>query len=138
MDFHKIKGNMNQNDLAQTFHRLHAERPLVLPNAWDAASAAVIVHAGASAIATTSSGVSWSRGRRDGHGLSRADAVEAIRSIVEAVDVPVSADIEGGYGAGTLEDVTQTVEAVLDAGAVGVKHLDQGWSFGKIEILFDH
>jgi 2-methylisocitrate lyase-like PEP mutase family enzyme len=105
--------------LAETLRALHDDRTLVLPNAWDAASAAVIARAGATAIATTSAGVSWSAGRRDGNGLSREEMAESVGRIVRAVDVPVSADIEGGYGP-SPDDVAATVKAVLDAGAVGI------------------
>ncbi len=111
---------MTQHDLAASFRQFHDQRPLVLPNAWDAGSARVIERAGAQAIATTSAGVSWALGQRDGHGLSRHRAMEAVRAIVEAVFVPVSADVESGYGTGTPDDVAETVEAVLDAGAVGI------------------
>ena len=92
---------------------------LVLPNAWDAGSAAVMAAAGAKAIATTSGGVSWSLGRPDGEGLDREAMAAQVGRIVEAVDVPVTADIEGGYGPAP-EDVAKTVEAVIRAGAVGV------------------
>ncbi|MFJ5230536.1 isocitrate lyase/phosphoenolpyruvate mutase family protein [Kitasatospora sp. NPDC088391] len=104
---------------ARALRTLAAGPLLVLPNAWDAGSAAVIAAAGAPAIATTSGGVSWSAGRGDGHGLDRAAMAEAVRRIVAAVDVPVTADIEGGYGAAP-EDVAETVRAVVAAGAVGV------------------
>ncbi|MGW2253512.1 isocitrate lyase/PEP mutase family protein [Kitasatospora sp. NPDC001660] len=92
---------------------------LVLPNAWDAGSAAVIASAGAPAVATTSGGVSWSLGAGDGQRLGRAEMVEAARRIVAAVDVPVTVDAEGGYGP-LPADVAATVEAVIGAGAVGV------------------
>jgi 2-methylisocitrate lyase-like PEP mutase family enzyme len=108
-----------QQGKAQTFKAMHREGTLVLPNAWDAGSAAVMAAHGATAIATTSGGVSWSLGRPDGQGLSRNDMVEQVRRIATAVDIPVSADIESGYGP-TPEDVAQTVEAVIAAGAVGV------------------
>ncbi|ADB30963.1 PEP phosphonomutase [Kribbella flavida DSM 17836] len=98
---------------------LRALDPLVLPNAWDAASAVVIAEAGAPAIATTSGGVAWSLGRPDGQALTRAEMVEQVRRIVAAVDVPVTADIEGGYGP-RPDDVAKTITAVVDAGAVGV------------------
>lgn len=111
---------MRQTERATAFRRLHAQRILILPNAWDAASARVIEHAGALAIATTSAGVSWTHGRGDGQKLDRAGMIETVRSIAEAVDVPVTADIEGGYGTGSPQDVAETVRAVLDAGAVGV------------------
>jgi 2-methylisocitrate lyase-like PEP mutase family enzyme len=89
--------------------------PLVLPNAWDAASARVIEQAGAEAIATTSAGVAWSLGYPDGDHLQAEDAVAVVARIVRVVDVPVTADIESGYG-----DVTTTVKMVADAGAVGI------------------
>ncbi|GHE08380.1 isocitrate lyase/PEP mutase family protein [Streptomyces alanosinicus] len=111
-----------QRELADTLRALHTPadgRALVLPNAWDAASAALIARAGARAIATTSGGVAWSAGRPDGHGLTRQEMAEAVRRIADAVEVPVSADIEGGYGPGA-DDVAATVRAVIGAGAVGV------------------
>ena len=119
---------MTQRERAAAFQRLHppvADELLVLPNAWDAMSARVIETAGARAIATTSSGVSWALGRRDGQGLTREAMAGAVRLIVAAVKIPVTADIEAGYGAGTPEDVAETVRAVLDAGAVGI-NLEDG------------
>lgn len=111
---------MSQADRAAHFRELHGRRPLVLPNAWDAASARVIELAGASAIGTTSAGVSWACGRRDGQQLRREEMVRAVRRVVEAVAVPVTADVESGYGEGSTRDVTETVQAVIAAGAVGV------------------
>lgn len=109
--------------LAESFAALHrAGDPLLLPNAWDAASAAVIADAGARAIATTSAGVAWSLGVADGADLGPERAAAAVARIVAAVDVPVSADIEAGYGA-----VDETVTAVLQAGAVGV-NIEDGMS----------
>jgi 2-methylisocitrate lyase-like PEP mutase family enzyme len=92
---------------------------LILPNAWDAGSAVIIAAAGAAAIATTSGGVAWSTGRPDGQALTREQMIERVKSIAEAVDLPVSADVEGGYGPGP-EDVAATVEAAIGAGVVGV------------------
>ncbi len=108
-----------QKATAEKLRALHAAGLLILPNAWDAGSAAVIALAGAQAIATTSGGIAWSLGRRDGQRLTRAEMVERIREIVAAVAIPVTADIEGGYGPGP-EDVALTVETVIAAGAVGV------------------
>ncbi|GAA1251798.1 hypothetical protein GCM10009665_48110 [Kitasatospora nipponensis] len=104
---------------ARLLRRLSADTVLVLPNAWDAGSAAVIAAAGAPAIATTSGGVSWSLGRGDGQGLSRQEMVDAVRRIAASVDVPVTVDVEGGYGPDPA-DVAATVRAVVAAGAVGV------------------
>lgn len=125
---------MSRQDLAATFRRLHTGQPLVLPNAWDASSARVIERAGARAIATTSAAVSWALGRRDGHGLERARSIEATRAMAEVAKVPVTADIEGGYGAGTPEDVAETVGAVIDAGAVGI-NLEDSNSTGDTPLL---
>lgn len=100
---------------AEEFRALHKGPILVLPNAWDAASAAVIAAAGARAIATTSGGVAWALGRRDGERLTLAEVTDVVRRVAEAVDVPVTADVESGYG-----DVAATVAAVIGAGAVGV------------------
>jgi 2-methylisocitrate lyase-like PEP mutase family enzyme len=84
-------------------------------------------------VATTSGGVSWALGRRDGHGLDRDLAVQAIGRIVAAVSVPVSADIEGGYGLDP-DAVVETVSAVVASGAAGINLED---SFGAGVPLID-
>lgn len=104
---------------AQSLRALHDGGVLILPNAWDAGSAALIARAGAKAIATTSGGIAWSLGRPDGQRLTRAEMIEQVRRIVAAVDIPVTADVEGGYGPGPY-DVEATIEAVVAAGAAGV------------------
>ncbi len=109
-----------QTDKAALFRSLHTPvRPLALANAWDVASACVIEAAGAPAIATTSAGIAWSLGRPDGETLTVDEVVDLIARIVAAVDVPVTADIEGGYGPAAT-DVAETVTRVWEAGAVGV------------------
>lgn len=110
---------ISQQEKAATFRALHEGPVLVLPNAWDAGSAAMIARAGAKAIATTSGGVAWSRGRGDGQELTRDEMADVVRRIAAAVDVPVTADVEGGYGP-SPDDVALTVSATIDAGAVGV------------------
>jgi 2-methylisocitrate lyase-like PEP mutase family enzyme len=104
-----------------TFHGLHdhRSRPLVLVNVWDAASARLVEDAGATAIATTSAGVAWSLGRPDGNTLTRAEAMDAVARIAASVSVPVTVDIESGY-ADDADGVARTVDAVLEAGAVGI------------------
>ncbi|OKI00708.1 3-methyl-2-oxobutanoate hydroxymethyltransferase [Streptomyces sp. CB02923] len=111
-------------DKARAFRALHDDArrhraPLVLPNAWDTASARIVEAAGAPAIATTSAGVAWSLGVPDGDRLGRGRALDLIARIAAAVTVPVTADIESGYGDGP-EDVAETVRGVVAAGAVGV------------------
>lgn len=105
---------------AELFRSLHVPgTPLVLVNAWDAASARIAEAAGSTAVATTSAGVAWSLGAPDGDVLDRDQAVELIKRIVKAVSVPVTADIEGGFGT-TPAEVGETITAVIAAGAVGV------------------
>ncbi|GGV34291.1 2-methylisocitrate lyase [Streptomyces longisporoflavus] len=110
----------NLRDHALSFRALHvAGRPLVLPNAWDAASARLIEAAGAAAVATTSAGVAWDLGAADGDRLGGDRALGAVARIAAAVAVPVTADIESGYAADPA-GVARTVRGVLAAGAVGV------------------
>ncbi|MEV6650769.1 isocitrate lyase/phosphoenolpyruvate mutase family protein [Streptomyces sp. NPDC051219] len=106
--------------------------PLVLPNVWDAASAALVQSAGATAVATTSAGISWSLGRADGHGLSLDEMAAAVRRIASVVAVPVTADIEGGYGAAPAA-VAKSVATVVAAGAAGINLED---STGADEPLY--
>jgi len=110
---------------AELFASLHQRGdPLLLANAWDVASAVAIASAGAKAIATTSAGVAWSLGVPDGADLGADRAAAVIRRITAAVPVPVSADIEAGYGH-SPEAVAATVAAVAGAGAVGVNIEDR-------------
>ncbi|MCX5353782.1 isocitrate lyase/phosphoenolpyruvate mutase family protein [Streptomyces mirabilis] len=114
---------MNQNPTHETalaFRALHIPgRPLVLPNAWDTASARLVEEAGAAAVATTSAGLAWDLGTADGDRLDRDRALGAVARVAAAVRVPVSADIESGY-AKDAAGVGDTIRAVLAAGAVGV------------------
>lgn len=126
---------MEQSELThgETFAALHRRGdPLLLANAWDAASAAVIQAAGAPAIATTSSGVAWALGVPDGGILGPQALGAALGRIVAAVDVPVTADIEDGYGPAPA-DVAVTVRAALDAGVVGINLEDRA---GGQRVLF--
>ena len=104
--------------------------PLVLVNVWDAASARLVEKAGARAIATSSSAISWSLGFPDGSHMPPGLAFDVLRRIAAATGVPVTADIESGYAGsdGSFDDgrLRQTVAAVLEAGAVGVNLEDSG------------
>ena len=104
------------------FRALH-EDLLVLPNAWDAPSARVIAAAGAHAVATTSAGVAWSRGRADGapppHGLDADDALDALARMLLSLEVPLSADLESGYAA-TPAGVASTVTRAVELGVSGI------------------
>ncbi|MBX3481189.1 MAG: isocitrate lyase/phosphoenolpyruvate mutase family protein [Caulobacter sp.] len=110
---------------ATDFHALHAGPDvLVLPNAWDAASAAMMQDAGARAVATSSAAVAWARGYADGDNLPVPVLLDVISGMARGLSVPLTADIEGGFtdDPGTL---TETVEAVIGAGAVGI-NLEDG------------
>lgn len=110
----------NQHATATAFRALHTPgTPLVLPNAWDLASARVVEAAGAAAVATTSAGLAWALGAADGDRLTRDRALAAVAAITAAVEVPVTADIESGY-AEDAAGVADTVRAALAAGVVGV------------------
>jgi len=107
---------------AEKAHKLQAlhlgPRILVLPNVWDVASARIVEDAGFPAIATSSAGVANSLGYPDGQKISRDEMLEVVARIVRAVSVPVTADMEAGYGK-TPEDLAQTAVAIVEAGAVG-------------------
>lgn len=107
-------------DKAQLLRSLHhGPRILVLPNAWDAASARVFEAEGFAAIATTSAGVAAALGYPDGGIVPPREMIEAVGRITRAVKLPVSADIEHAYGA-TPDAVADVVLRVIAAGAVGV------------------
>src|SRR4029450_12005691 len=113
-------------DKAARLRALHKGPPiLVLPNAWDAASARIFQAEGFSAIATTSAGVAAALGFPDGGVVPSREMIEAIGRIVRAVDVPVTADIEHAYGA-TPSAVADNVLRVVAAGAVGINIEDCG------------
>lgn len=110
----------SQRVKAEAFRRMHdRSRVLVLPNAWDAASARIFEDAGFTAVATTSAGVSYTAGYPDGEAIPREDMVTIVRWIARSVAVPVTADIESGFGSSPGE-VAETVRMVIEAGAVGI------------------
>jgi 2-methylisocitrate lyase-like PEP mutase family enzyme len=119
---------MDHTDLqrkAEVLRSLHDRtRILVLPNVWDAAGARIIEEAGFPAVATTSAGVAWTLGHPDGERISRDEMAEMVGRICRAVSVPVTADMESGYGPEPAH-VAATVRAVIDAGAVGL-NLEDG------------
>ncbi|HEY7463471.1 MAG TPA: isocitrate lyase/phosphoenolpyruvate mutase family protein [Candidatus Limnocylindria bacterium] len=108
------------SDLASLAEQLlslhHGPRPLILPNAWDVASALAVQRAGAAAIATTSSGVAESLGYPDGEAIPPGEMFAAVARIAVAVSVPVTADVEAGYGL----PYEALVSRLLRAGAVGL------------------
>lgn len=114
-----------QASKAEAFRALHrGPRLLLLPNAWDAMSARIVASEGFPAIATTSGGVAWALGYPDGEAAPWEEVVAATARIARAVSVPVTADIETGYG-DTPEAVARSIGDIIRAGAVGV-NLEDG------------
>jgi len=115
---------MDLNNNATVFAHLHRQpHPLRLPNAWDAGSALLIESLGAAAIATTSAGVAWSLGYRDGDKLPLELHLASIASIARVINVPLSVDIEGGY-ATAEHSLERVVARFIDVGAVGINIQD--------------
>ena len=101
----------------------HGPHPLLLPNIWDVASARMVEEAGFPALATTSAGVAFSLGYPDGEQISRDEMLARVARIAKAVKVPVTADVEAGYG-NRPEDAAQTARGVIEAGAIGMNFED--------------
>jgi 2-methylisocitrate lyase-like PEP mutase family enzyme len=116
---------MDQKTKAEAFGALHAGPDiLILPNAWDGASAAIMEDAGAKAVATSSAAVAWAHGYPDGDALPLPKLLSTIETVARVVSVPVTADIEGGY-TDDLGQLAETIKAVIGAGAVGI-NLEDG------------
>ncbi|HZR57308.1 MAG TPA: isocitrate lyase/phosphoenolpyruvate mutase family protein [Terriglobales bacterium] len=112
--------NTDQQQKAQNFKSLHhGSKVLVLPNAWDVASACIVEQAGFGAIATTSAGIAFTLGYPDGQKITRNEMLQVVARIASSVRVPVTADVEAGYG-DRPEDAAETARAVIQAGAVGM------------------
>src|SRR5438045_5522696 len=109
---------MNQREKAERFHALHkGPGAFVIPNPWDGGSARILAGLGFGALATSSGAAAGVLGRRDGH-ISRDEALAQVRIIVAATDLPVSADLEKGFGE-TPAVVAETVRLAAEAGLVG-------------------
>jgi len=114
-----------QKRKADAFRAMHrGPRTLLLPNVWDVAGARIIEDAGFGAIATSSAGIAFSLGYPDGQKIPREEMLASVGRIVRAVKVPVTADVEAGYGP-RPEDAARTAAGVIEAGAVGV-NLEDG------------
>jgi len=121
----------SQREQAEGFRRLHREAGiLVLPNAWDVITARLIESAGFAAIATSSAGIAWALGYADGERISRGEMLAVVRRIASSVSVPVTADMEAGYGT-TPEAAAETARGVVAAGAVGL-NLEDGTPDGRL------
>jgi 2-methylisocitrate lyase-like PEP mutase family enzyme len=106
-----------QDQKAEAFRALHEGEAFVIPNPWDAGSAKVLAGLGFKALATTSSGFAFTLGRLDG-GVTLDEVTDHVRALDEATSLPVSADLENGYGPAP-EDAASTIERAAEAGAVG-------------------
>ena len=100
------------------FQRLHQAGCFLMPNAWDAGSAAMLQHLGFSAIASTSSGLAWSLARRDNE-VGLGPVLAHLRALVQAVDVPVNADFEGGFAI-EPDEVASNVTLAIATGVAGL------------------
>lgn len=101
----------------EAFQELHRSGCFVMPNPWDTGSARALAGMGFKALATTSSGHAWSNGQADGR-LHRAEVLAHMRSMVEAVDLPVNADFENGF-AGTVAELEESVHLAIETGVAG-------------------
>src|SRR3954468_7688015 len=102
----------------EAFRKLHESGCFLIPNPWDAGSARALAALGFPALATTSSGIAWSLGRRD-HQVSLADTLARIAAIAASVEVPVNADFEGGFAIAP-DAVAVNVTAAAATGAAGL------------------
>jgi 2-methylisocitrate lyase-like PEP mutase family enzyme len=108
------------SNLASQFRGLHSSSELlILPNAWDAGSARLFEDAGAKAIATTSAGVGWALGYPDGNALPVEKLAALVATITNAIRVPLSVDVEGGY-TDDPKKIPQNLKPIFEAGAVGI------------------
>jgi 2-methylisocitrate lyase-like PEP mutase family enzyme len=127
-------------DKAEAFARLHErdDRVLILPNAWDAGSARMLEALGFEAIATTSAGYAFTQGKRDWPGeVGRAEAMTSCKAIVKATSLPVSADLENGFGL-KPESVAETIRQAAAAGLAGCTIEDTSGKPDEPIIDFQH
>lgn len=109
---------LTQAEKGQTFRALHErDRPFIIPNPWDVGTARLLAHLGFEALATTSAGYAFSVGQRD-RTINRHEMIAHVCSVASATDLPVSADLENGYG-DAPEIVAETIRLAADAGLVG-------------------
>ena len=107
----------SQVERGAEFAAMHRGEPFVIPNPWDAGSARILAGLGFRALATTSSGFAYSLGRVDGH-VTRDEVVAHVADLTAATDLPLSVDLENGYGP-RPEDAARAVQDAASAGAVG-------------------
>jgi len=121
---------LTQKERAESFRALHEGEPFVIPNPWDAGSAKILAGLGFRALATTSGGFAFSLGKRDGQ-VTLDDTRAHVTSLAGATDLPVSVDLENGYGPAP-EDAARAITAVAEAGAVGGSIEDYDREAGRL------
>jgi 2-methylisocitrate lyase-like PEP mutase family enzyme len=127
-----------QRERAEEIQRLHArEQLMVVPNAWDSASARVEEALGFETIATTSSAMAWSHGHADGQNMGLENVLAVVERMVASVEIPLSVDYESGYVEET-GSIERSIEAVLDTGAVGFGLEDSDFSGEGIRPAEEH
>jgi len=132
-----MASSTRQKEKAATLLSLHTGgRLLVLPNVWDPLGARILQAKGYPAIATASAAISASLGFKDGERIRRASLIETIGRIAHSVDVPVTADIEAGYGT-TVSELEDTIRAVIGAGVVGINIEDGLGDGGALRSMED-
>lgn len=128
---------MDQTDKAENFRKMHIRgKPLVLFNVWDAGSVKAIIAGGAKAVATSSWAVANANGFVDGERVPLALAIENLRRVVSATDLPVTVDLESGYG-DAPEAVGHTVRLAMEAGAIGCNLEDSFPATGRLRETVD-
>lgn len=127
---------MSMTDKSAAFRSLHRSGCFLMPNAWDAGSARILSAQGFEALGTTSAGIAFARGVADGaQAIGRTEMMDAIHLIASAVSIPVSADLEAGFGIAP-GDVADTVRQAIQAGAVGgnIEDASASASYGLFEL----
>ncbi len=129
----RIATESSQSQKGEAFRDLHEGRPFVIPNPWDAGSAKVFAALGFEALATTSAGFAFTLGRQDGE-VTLDEVVKHTRVLAAATDLPVSVDLENGYGP-EPEDAARAISSAAEAGAVGgsIEDYDLDRGFYEIE-----
>jgi 2-methylisocitrate lyase-like PEP mutase family enzyme len=122
--------SLSQQEKGETFRALHQGEPFVIPNPWDAGSAKILTGLGFKALATTSGGFAFTLGRPDGT-VTLEEVAAHVSSVSDATDLPVSVDLENGYGPAP-EDAARAITSAAEAGAVGGSIEDYDRDDGKL------
>ena len=119
-----IMDKETQIKFAEDFKKMHSKKdPLILPNAWDVASAVIFEKTGFKAIGTTSAGVSHSLGYSDGQKITKKESLYLVEKIVKRINIPLTVDYEGGYGT-TANEIATNVRELIQTGAIGINFED--------------